>query len=611
MPTLHDLLWNKNLEQLKSHLKLLEIQFKPTRKAEIIEIIKSQYHGKGLHKICKSLDKLDQMAAAEACHDPQGCLRETRFKAKYGSPAKIYKESKNRWGHKETASLQKLLFYIPSARTYGIPEDLIERLTSLLPPPLKTQLKNASNLQELPEQTVYLTESYAFANLTAILYMAENGELQVSEKTGLPSAAGSKKIASNLSLGDFYPKEIAFIKKRWASEQEIGLIQPIAWALLLKNAKLISTKGSKTKLSPTGTQALRIEPHKLIKRIWEHWVQSSKFDEFNRIDDIKGQRAKGHMTSAISRRTQIVTTLQDCPVGSWIEIDDFSNYMQATGRTFEISRSPYKLYLCDPEYGNFGYSDYGEWSTVQLRYILCFLFEYAATLGIIDIAYQHPEKAKGTKNDYKEQWGADDLKWLSRYDGLNFFRLTPLGAFCLGITKEFSPSLPASKLKLSVFTNLTIKVTGSAISTSEKLLLETWSEELPDQTWRLDQERAVAAVERGRNIQDFKEFLERHDEQPLPESVQSFLQICENNGKALMKNGRGIFFTCRDPQTAKLIFSQKQLKNKCYLVGDSQLVVLEKEEKKFREIVRALGLGISSLEDQSEGMSEQTKTQFS
>ena len=78
-----------------------------------------------------------------------------------------------------------------------------------------------------------------------------------------------------------------------------------------------------------------------------------------------------------------------------------------------------------------------------------------------------------------------------------------------------------------------------------------------------------------------------------------------------MKNGRGIFFTCRDPQTAKLIFSQKQLKNKCYLVGDSQLVVLEKEEKKFREIVRALGLGISSLEDQSEGMSEQTKAQFS
>ena len=213
MPTLHDLLWNKNLEQLKSHLKLLEIQFKPTRKAEIIEFIKSQYHGKGLHKICKSLDKLDQMAAAEACHDPQGCLRETRFKAKYGSPAKIYKESKNRWGHKETASLQKLLFYIPSARTYGIPEDLIERLTSLLPPPLKTQLKNASNLQELPEQTVYLTESYAFANLTAILYMAENGELQVSEKTGLPSAAGSKKSQATFPSGTSTPKKLHSSKR--------------------------------------------------------------------------------------------------------------------------------------------------------------------------------------------------------------------------------------------------------------------------------------------------------------------------------------------------------------------------------------------------------------
>jgi hypothetical protein len=62
---------------------------------------------------------------------------------------------------------------------------------------------------------------------------------------------------------------------------------------------------------------------------------------------------------------------------------------------------------------------------LQLRYLLCFLFEYVAALGIIDVAYIEPN---GARNDFRNLWGADDLEFLSRYDGLVYFRLTPLGA---------------------------------------------------------------------------------------------------------------------------------------------------------------------------------------
>jgi hypothetical protein len=56
------------------------------------------------------------------------------------------------------------------------------------------------------------------------------------------------------------------------------------------------------------------------------------------------------------------------------------------------------------------------------------LFEYAATLGVIDVAYTGP---RGARDDYRELWGADRYDSLSRYDGLAAVRVNDLGAAIL------------------------------------------------------------------------------------------------------------------------------------------------------------------------------------
>lgn len=53
---------------------------------------------------------------------------------------------------------------------------------------------------------------------------------------------------------------------------------------------------------------------------------------------------------------------------------------------WSMTNDPWKLYICERQYGSLGYAGFHEWNILQLRYILCFLFEYAATLGLIDIA---------------------------------------------------------------------------------------------------------------------------------------------------------------------------------------------------------------------------------
>ena len=240
------------------------------------------------------------------------------------------------------------------------------------------------------------------------------------------------------------------------------------------------------------------------------------------------------MTAKPPRRETIADTLLDCPANQWIDPEKFSGYMLAEGFEFEVSHNLSKLYVGELRYGNFGYAGYGGWNIVQFRYLLCLLFEYAATLGLIDIAYVHPS---GAMDDFSDQWGADDLAWLSRYDGLRAFRITNLGAYCLGITLDFKPTQPASSLKLTVLPDLTIRMRSGTVQTAEQMLLETWAEPVDTGTWRLEPARAREAVERGQSADDFAAFLQRCDSQPLPQTLEGFLKSSVSDGRALRNCG--------------------------------------------------------------------------
>jgi hypothetical protein len=81
--------------------------------------------------------------------------------------------------------------------------------------------------------------------------------------------------------------------------------------------------------------------------------------------------------------------------------------------------SIWHLYIAEPRYGSLGYLGFHDWPLLEGRYALCVLFEYAATLGLIDVTYTDPA---GARDDFRGNWGADDLDYLSRYDGLTAIR---------------------------------------------------------------------------------------------------------------------------------------------------------------------------------------------
>ena len=254
-----------------------------------------------------------------------------------------------------------------------------------------------------------------------------------------------------------------------------------------------------------------------------------------------------------------------------------------------MTRDPWTLYLFDPEYGSLGYDGYHDWEFLEGRYLLCVLFEYAATLGMIDVAYTDPH---GARPDFTRLSGTDDLEFLSRYDGLRYVRLTALGAYCLGLTERYTPSTAEAGASLTVFPDLGVQVTGTALTAAEALLLETYATAESDGLWRLDHASTVRAVEDGHEVAELRAFLTSRDDQDLPETVEGFLRTTELRARALKQRGNALLIECADADTAALIAADRRTAKLCLRAGERNLVVPAESEHAFRNAIHALGYGM-------------------
>ena len=76
--------------------------------------------------------------------------------------------------------------------------------------------------------------------------------------------------------------------------------------------------------------------------------------------------------------------------GVWVEVDALFAVLRAQPAPLAVAASPlarWRLYLGDPRYGSLGPVGWNAWNVLEGRYALCVLFEYAATLGAVDVAY--------------------------------------------------------------------------------------------------------------------------------------------------------------------------------------------------------------------------------
>ena len=632
--TLSEALNLLSVVRLKALLDLLSGTSRPTRKAEIIAVLRRRLTGKSLQRLWHELDETQRLAVSETLYGPDGAFAETRFRAKYGvMPA--FDTPAGRRGYGATRPTLLRLFLYPAHRHHSesivIPGELQERLRTFVAPPEAPALparedlpataaeggkrsgqsdadseeeaaatgravsrrpRRASPIETAARNAPLVRrdmERAARQDLLAVLRLIERGKVTVSATTRQASGASVRNIAAMLCDGDFYDPAP---EKKHTGEQKIGPLRAFAWPWLVQVAKLAERRGTRLALTKAGRAALSAPPADTLRRLWQRWLGSTLLDEFSRIDAIKGQRGRARrtMTAASSRRAAIAEALEECPVGLWVHTGDFSRFMQASGDfDFSITRDPWQLYIAEAHYGSLGYEGHHGWHILQERYLLCLLFEYAATLGLIDVAYTDPH---GARWDYLDLWGADDLYFLSRYDGLHYFRLNPLGAYCLGVAETYEPGTPPTRASLTVLPNLRLKVAGAPLSGEERLVLETYATAESEEVWCLDRDKTLSAIESGHHANELRDFLTARDDQLLPEIVEGFLRNTLRRARALMPRGTALLIECVDADLAALLASHARTAKLCLRAGERHLAVKAESEDAFRKAVHKLGYGM-------------------
>jgi hypothetical protein len=268
--------------------------------------------------------------------------------------------------------------------------------------------------------TVRGTGPDALSNLIAVLELAADGQVRCRAATRRPLAATVRLVEDVLVAGDYYDRR-----------DEGEPIAAFAWPMLLQAGGLARLAGSGLELTPRGEEVLTRPSYQALGTLWERWLRSVSQDEFSRIEAIGGQRRTGTLTAPARRRAALADGLAALGPGRWVEVDALFAVLRTQPAPLVVAASPltrWRLYLGDPRHGSLGPAGGRAWNVLEGRYALCALFEYAATLGVVDVAYT---AARGARDDYRGLRGADGYASLSRYDGLAAVRVNELGAAIL------------------------------------------------------------------------------------------------------------------------------------------------------------------------------------
>jgi hypothetical protein len=260
------------------------------------------------------------------------------------------------------------------------------------------------------------TAADALSNLVGVLELAADGQVRCSAATRRPFAATAALVEDVLVAGDYYEGEP---------------IASFAWPLLLQVGGLARRTGTTLELTPRGKAALARPSYVALGALWDRWLASVSHDELSRIEAIKGQRRAATLTPAATRRAAVAAGLAALRPGAWTQTGALLSVLRTRAPRLAVTRTlmaRWRLYIADAYHGSLGHAGPQAWDIIEGRYALCVLLEYAATIGLVDVAYTDPD---GARPDYRALWGADQYACLSRYDGLLAVRVNELGAAIL------------------------------------------------------------------------------------------------------------------------------------------------------------------------------------
>jgi hypothetical protein len=625
VPKLEETLYALTVDGLKWYATALGgLGRTPLKKADLVDKISAVLlDPRELKQIYGKLSASEQAAIAEAAYKYNGLYKVELIEARYpgvktpSTERRLYPGYGYSYGAKkelkEATPFDLFLYYAKydydHAPGWYIPSDIVRLLRTFVTAPTPQKMKS---YEELPpfntlhkpfgdtEDEYYVSrcEEVIFHDVAATLTLIDQGKINVGTATKLPTLPGLRLLKERLLVGDYF------------AEQEYNraddAIRTLALVAITEAASWAAPTGTGGKLQLTRRGQAIISGTigaEEVKEAWEQWVKAGFVDELSRISTIKGQKSSEvRLSKPAGRRDKLVTAMRALPPGRWVSFDEFLRYMRAEDLMPRIELNQWSgLYVISSYYGNLGEAS-KYWDVVTGSYLRAVVWEYAATLGLLEIAYTLPENAN---HNFGHVYGLEDEPYLSRYDGLLAIQLTALGEYALGITTEYTPTLDGKESQageaakaplLKVLPNMDVVVTDPhRMLPNERAFLEKITSAQSQHVYRLNRDTLLEAAQNGITPQQALTFLAVRNgvsEETLPNTVLTFFADLEKRLSLLRDAGKMLVLESDDQYILAELSTAPTLKGKTQMatIGKkSVLLVPEEYEQTVRKQIKKMG----------------------
>lgn len=611
-PLLEQSLLSLTVDELKWYADALPGPTK-LRKADVIaKITAVLLNPELLRQLWAQVGEKQQWVIEEVVHNGGGWCDLGRLEARYPdvsaprSPRSRYASYSvgsyyNDQFKKSVATAYDIFFCYIYDLSFFIPSDVTALLMQIAPPPPPNTLANSEHppvivghpgLPEPPEVMRANSELTIYDDLAAVLHLVQQGKASVGSATRLPTLTTVRSLKQLLSDDDYFP------------DMEYGraedAIRPLALVMLCQAAGWIepaTAGGTRLALTTVGQSLVGgpLEPRH-IREVWEAWLKSDLLDELTRVKAIRGQQSKDvRLTKPSKRRELLAETLRDCTPGRWMLIDEFIRYMRAEDKLPAIERTSLQHLFVGYVSSYDGWDEsMPYWDVITGTYLRAAIWEYLATLGVVEIAYTWPEE---TLRDFESLYSLDE-DYISRYDGLLGFRLTNLGAYALGLTNGYTP--PEAPViegppTLVLLPNLDVVITDSVrLTRNERAFLGRIGTAESENVYHLSRELLLDFEESGASLEQVKKFLATKGgvgEEKFPQTVRVFFADIEKRLNAVRLRGRKIMLEGDEYVLTELARS-RALRDIVELgrIGDRTILLMpEEQEKAVRKQMKKAG----------------------
>lgn len=361
---------------------------------------------------------------------------------------------------------------------------------------------------------VILRESFK-DDFVRLVRLINTTKLATTKESPLPVKSAAVKIYNVLGNKEIIAIEegsIEDIRNFKETTRIFGLY------VLLVAGGIIRPDDGSIALTPQAGDFVKLSPVEMCSALLKAYIGSSFIYELDRVRELK-IKTKYHPLFKKCRET-ILKHLCKCPVDKWISLQEFLKNIKKTDRYFLVDQVG--EILSYSEYDRYYYGRMQGWSEIEGRFIEVVLLEYLNTLGIIDAA---------VSNGYHcSDYGDHETEYLS----LDYFKLTPMGAYVIGATDKYIPIPEENASGFVVQPNYDIVVSEGKLKQVHNLFFDRFAEKVADDAasiYRLTFKSIVDALDNGIEVSEITEYIEKYCNNPLPGNVKKTLEDWERESK--------------------------------------------------------------------------------